>query len=178
MGQRPGIQNEPLGRFARLLDPVDELTFMIGLPKIDLEVERSSPREAALLDIRQRVMPVNRWVAHPEQVQIWAVQDKDGRQACTPFRRFFIPRNKASSDQTRLVEASDQMFAIFGTEFSKFVQRQRHVAPEAFAKPFQRVSHCRMRLIDLPRLPESGNQRVVGLSKLWNRMTQSACRRN
>src|SRR6267378_3020797 len=89
MGQRPGIQNDPLGRFARLLDPVDELTFMIGLPKIDLEVERSSPREAALLDIRQRVMPVNRWVAHPEQVQIWAVQDKDGRQACTPFRRFF-----------------------------------------------------------------------------------------
>src|SRR5712675_141259 len=98
MGQRPGIQNDPLGRFARLLDPVDELAFMIGLPKFDLEVERSSPCEAALLNIRQRVMSVNRWIAHPEQIEIGAVQDVDARQWSPPRT---IPRLYHGADVER-----------------------------------------------------------------------------
>ena len=66
--QRTRIQNDPVRQFARLLDPVDELPFMIGLPEIDLEVECSGPRSAALLDVAERVAAVDRRLAHPEQV--------------------------------------------------------------------------------------------------------------
>ena len=86
MGQCACIQNDPVGRFARLLDPVDELAFMIGLPELDLQVERGGARGATLLDVAERVMPVYRRVTDPEQVQIGAVQDKDGRQARPPPR--------------------------------------------------------------------------------------------
>ena len=84
MGQRAGIQNDAVGRFTRLLDPVDQLAFVIGLAKIDLQVERGRAREAARFDIGQGVMAVDRRLAHPEQVQIGAVEHKDGRHASSP----------------------------------------------------------------------------------------------
>src|SRR5262249_19175250 len=93
MGQRPGIENDSVRRFARLLDPIDELAFVIALPKIDLEIERRGAGQAARLDIGQRVMTVDRRVTYPEQVQIGAVQDKDDRQASPPSDHLLIPRD-------------------------------------------------------------------------------------
>src|SRR6266849_4819733 len=87
-------------------------------------------------------------------------------------------RSRFSRDQSRLAEAIDQMFAIFGTEFSKFVQRQQHVAAKAFTKPLQRLSHHVLSFIDLTCLSESRDQRVVNLSEIRNRMPQLACRRD
>src|SRR5271166_7200487 len=51
VGQRPRIENDSVGRFARLLDPVDELALVIGLPELDLEVEGCGAGQAPLLDI-------------------------------------------------------------------------------------------------------------------------------
>src|SRR5215471_5197709 len=85
--QRSSVEDYPFCGFARFLDPVDELPFVIGLPEIDLEVERGGTRQTPLLDIGQCVATVNRGIANPEQVEIGAVQDKDGRQIYTPLRR-------------------------------------------------------------------------------------------
>src|SRR5215469_12606612 len=58
---------------------------MIALPEIDLEAECRSAGGAPFLDVAERVVAVDRRVAHPEQVQIGAVQNKDGRQARPPL---------------------------------------------------------------------------------------------
>src|SRR6516164_4825707 len=84
MGQGTRVQNDSVRRFARLLDPVDELAFMVALPEIDLEAKCPGAGGTALLDVAERVMPVYRRIAHPEQVQIGAVQDKNDRQARPP----------------------------------------------------------------------------------------------
>src|SRR5580700_1170731 len=81
MSQRAGVENDPVGRLARLLNPVDELAFVVGLAEVDCQIERPSPRQAALLDIGQRIVPVGRWLAHPEQVQVRAVKNEDSRQS-------------------------------------------------------------------------------------------------
>jgi hypothetical protein len=86
MGQRAGVQNDAVGRFTRLLDPVDQLAFVIGLAKINLQVEGGRAREAARFDIGQGVMAVYRRLANPEQVQIGAVEHEDGRHASSPWR--------------------------------------------------------------------------------------------
>src|ERR1700752_3766219 len=100
MGQRTRVQNDAVGRFARLLDPVDQLPFMIGLPEIDLEAECSGPGGAALLDIAERVLPVYRRLADPEQIKIGAVQDEDNGQARPPLTiaRLYHAREAGQSD--------------------------------------------------------------------------------
>ena len=52
MGQGAGVQDDPVRRLARLLDPVDELAFVVGLAKLDLQVEIARARDAAALDVR------------------------------------------------------------------------------------------------------------------------------
>ena len=84
VGQRTRVENNPLGRFAGLLDPVDQLALVIGLAEVDLEAECRGARRAALLDVAERVMAVDRGVADPEQVQVGAVQDEDRRQRSLP----------------------------------------------------------------------------------------------
>ena len=44
VGQRAGIQNDAVGRLARLMDPIDELTLMVGLAELDRQVESSGLR--------------------------------------------------------------------------------------------------------------------------------------
>ena len=80
MGQRTGIDNDAVGRLARLLDPIDQLAFMVGLAELDRQVESLAPREAALFEIGQRIITISRRLAHAEQIEIGAVQDKDGWQ--------------------------------------------------------------------------------------------------
>jgi hypothetical protein len=88
------------------LDPVFELAFMGGLPRIDVEVERSSPREAVFLEIRQRVMPVNRWIAHPEQIEIGAFQDVDARQWSPPWTIALLYHGADAEREGRAVRPS------------------------------------------------------------------------
>src|SRR6185312_17479546 len=85
--QSAGVENDPIRSLARLLDPVDELALVIGLAEIDGEVERRGPRDAALLDIGQRIVAVSRRFPHAEQVEVRAVKYKDGRQGRPPVRK-------------------------------------------------------------------------------------------
>ena len=80
MRQRAGIEDDAVGQLARLLDPIDQLPLVVRLAELDRQIERVAPRDAALFEIGQRVVPVGRRLAHPEQVQIGAVQNKNGRQ--------------------------------------------------------------------------------------------------
>jgi len=84
VGQRARVEDDSLGCFTSLLDPIDQLTFVIGLAEVDLEVECCGAGRAALLDVAERVMAVDRGVADPEQVQVGAVQDEDRRQRSLP----------------------------------------------------------------------------------------------
>src|SRR6516162_3313297 len=85
MGKGTRIQNDPVSRFASLLDPVDDLPLMVGLPKIDFETERRGARCAALLDIAEGVVAVDRRIAHPEQIEIGAIQNENRRQPQPPW---------------------------------------------------------------------------------------------
>ena len=76
----PALRMIPSARFARLLDPVDELALVIGLPELDLQVERCGAGQASLLDIGPGIMPINRRIPHPEQIEVGAVQNIDRRQ--------------------------------------------------------------------------------------------------
>src|SRR5439155_8767736 len=60
VGEGTGVQDDPVGLLARLVDPVDKLALVVGLAEVDLEIERGGAREAALLDIGQRVVAVGR----------------------------------------------------------------------------------------------------------------------
>src|SRR6185369_7665612 len=84
VGQRTGVEDDAVGGFARLLYPVDELTFVVGLPKLDLQVEGRRSGEAPLLDIGQGVVAVNRRITHSEQIEVGTVQDIDGRHSNPP----------------------------------------------------------------------------------------------
>src|SRR5262245_15691473 len=86
VGQSPRIKDDPICRFACLRDPVDGLSFVMALAKIDLQVERGSSRQTALLYVGQGVMAIDRRFADPKQVQVRTVQNKDRRQASTPQR--------------------------------------------------------------------------------------------
>ena len=81
-------------------------------------------------------------------------------------------------DQPCLAKAADEMLAVRRAQFPEFVQRERHVTAKACTKPLDRIIHHDVRLIDLPRLPESSNQRVVLLSEIWKRMPQLSRRRD
>src|ERR1700749_2741812 len=86
MRQPPRIDNDAVSGFARLLDPVYELPFVIGLPKLDLQIEGCGAGQAPLLDVRQSVMAIDRWISHPKEVEVRAVQNIDDRQWCPPDR--------------------------------------------------------------------------------------------
>src|SRR5207302_1107822 len=85
VGKRARVEDDSLGCFTSLLDPIDQLTFVIGLAEVDLEVECCGAGRAALLDVAERVMAIDRRVANPEQVEVGAVQNEDGRQAEPPL---------------------------------------------------------------------------------------------
>src|SRR5581483_11404190 len=77
VGQRAGVEDDAVRGVARLVNPVDELAFVIGLAALDRQVERAGAGEAALLDIGERVVSVGCWLGHPEQVDVRAVEHKN-----------------------------------------------------------------------------------------------------
>ena len=104
MGQRAGVEDDAVGRLARLLDPVDELAFVVGLAEIDRQVERLRARQAALLDIGQRVIAIGRRLAHAEQVQIGSVKIKTvGKRASAAWPRLiaWAPRARRERGSAR-----------------------------------------------------------------------------
>ncbi len=70
-----GIEDQNAGDLRRLLNPVNQLAFRIGLAKSDLHIWRSILH--ALVDILQRLVTIYLRLTCAEQVEIWAVQDKN-----------------------------------------------------------------------------------------------------
>jgi hypothetical protein len=66
MGQRAGVEHDAVRRFPGLLDPVDQLAFVIGLTEFDLQIEGGAADQAPRFDIGQGVTAVNRRIAHPQ----------------------------------------------------------------------------------------------------------------
>src|ERR1700722_6227138 len=60
-----------------LVNPVDELELGIGLTELDLQTKVCSRPPAFPFDIRQCFAPINFRLSCAEQIQIWAVQDRD-----------------------------------------------------------------------------------------------------
>lgn len=103
VGEAGGIQQNGLCPGGlRFVQPVDQMTFMIGLAKVDVR-----PGIARLViqpsgDVVQRIAPVNVRFARSEQVEIGAVQYKDewplkqisfpvsGRAGCRPRMKVTI----------------------------------------------------------------------------------------
>lgn len=62
-----------------LMQPVDQMAFMVGLAKIDLQPQFLRLVIEAPGDIVERIGPVNFRFAHTEQVEIGAIEDIDKR---------------------------------------------------------------------------------------------------
>lgn len=79
MGIGAGIDDDAGRAAARLLDPVDELALVIRLAEVDGEAQQSGPLVAGFLDIAQGFAAIESRLAHAEQVEVGAVEDKDRR---------------------------------------------------------------------------------------------------
>src|ERR1700683_80851 len=77
-GEPGGIEDQP-GSFFRpgLLNPVDDLTLVIGLPELDGETEALRRGAAKVLHVGERGAPIDFWLTRTEQIEIWSVENKD-----------------------------------------------------------------------------------------------------
>src|SRR5258708_26115604 len=84
-----GIEDDAVCGLPRLVNPVDQLAFVVRLAEIHDEVERSGTFEACLLDVRQRLMAVDFRLAQAEQVEVRSVEDQNrwiaGQPAAPPW---------------------------------------------------------------------------------------------
>ncbi|OIQ70144.1 hypothetical protein GALL_482490 [mine drainage metagenome] len=87
MGEGTGVDEDGGGGFARVMDPVDQLIFAVGLVKADLDAEVFGEGAKVGLDIGEGFGAVDMRLAFAQQVEVGAVEDKDGRfHAGSPLR--------------------------------------------------------------------------------------------
>jgi hypothetical protein len=60
------------------MDPIDEHAFMVGLPKIDLDVDVGRMVAAHGLQIIQRFMSVEMRLTLSQKIEIWTIENEDG----------------------------------------------------------------------------------------------------
>src|SRR5665213_729891 len=76
-----GIDDDTVGRFARLLDPIDELPLVVRLAEVDGEAERGGALEAGFLDIGEGLVAIGLGLPHAEEIEIGPVENEDGGAA-------------------------------------------------------------------------------------------------
>jgi hypothetical protein len=72
------IDDDRVRLVARLLDPVDELAFVVGLAELDRQAQSGAGLPTVGLDVGQRVSPIDGGFALAQHIQVRAVQDIDG----------------------------------------------------------------------------------------------------
>lgn len=77
MGVSAGIEHDAGRGGARLLNPIDKLTFMVGLPELDGKPKRTRTRVDHGLNVRQGRMPVDFRLPLTQKVQVGAIQNED-----------------------------------------------------------------------------------------------------
>ena len=75
MGVGARINQNPLTLLPGILNPVNELTFVIALQKLDRQPLVRPKIPTRLLDLSQRRFPVNLGFSATQQIQIRTVQD-------------------------------------------------------------------------------------------------------
>src|ERR1700730_17557247 len=99
MGECGGIDHDAGGYFSRLVNPVDDLVFAVGLVKAKLKSELGGELPAVSLDIGKGFVTVDVGLALAEQVEVGSVQHVDdtthgwlpdqaglASDPCRPFR--------------------------------------------------------------------------------------------
>ena len=69
------IDQNSVALFPRILNPINQLTFVIALQKVDFQAMLRPKIAARLLDLRQCLFPVNLWLTSTKQIQIRTIQD-------------------------------------------------------------------------------------------------------
>ena len=72
------IDNDASSYSDGLLDPVDELTFVVGLAEADFETHAFRPLLTGCLDLAERRRAIDLRLTRAEKVQVGAVQNIDG----------------------------------------------------------------------------------------------------
>jgi len=79
VGVAAGIEDDRPGAARRgLVQPVDQMAFMVGLAEVEGYAQLPGPIAHHPSDIVERVAPINLGFAGAEQVEVGAVEDKDG----------------------------------------------------------------------------------------------------
>ena len=69
------IDQNSLAFFPGILNPVNQLTFVIALQKLDFQAMLRPKIAARLFDLSQRRLPVNLGLTSTKQIQIRTIQD-------------------------------------------------------------------------------------------------------
>jgi len=69
------IDQNSVALFPRILNPINQLTFVIALQKLDFHAVLRPKIAARLLDLCQCRFPVNFWLTSTKQIQIRTIQD-------------------------------------------------------------------------------------------------------
>ena len=80
MRKRGGIDNDAAVGPARLLNPAHQLAFAVALPEFYAQAQRLTRFPAALGNILKGLPAIDFGFPLPERIQVWAVEDKDGRR--------------------------------------------------------------------------------------------------
>ena len=88
---------------ARLVNPINQLTLVIGLPKHQIQTKSRTSFVATLLDLGERGATVKMRFALSQQIQVGAIQNMDAVQCHLPRDRSGQghPRSRAAPDQAR-----------------------------------------------------------------------------
>ena len=71
------IDNHPVCFGTCVLDPVNDLTFVIGLFKTNLKAQLIAYSLTLRQNILKRVVTVELWLTRAQHVQVWAIQNLD-----------------------------------------------------------------------------------------------------
>ena len=71
---------------AGVVNPLNQLTFVIALPKHQAQAEIRTSPVAALLDLRERGVTIDMWLARAQQIQVRTIQNVDAVQCDSPMR--------------------------------------------------------------------------------------------
>ena len=61
----------------RLVQPIDQMAFMVGLAEINVETQCLCLIVQAPCDIIKRIGPVNLWLPYTKQIEIGSVEDEN-----------------------------------------------------------------------------------------------------
>ena len=78
VGIGPGVQqHRPSSHAMRLVQPIDQMAFMVGLAEINIEAQCLRLIVQPPGNIVERVGPVNLWLTRAEQIEIGSVEDEN-----------------------------------------------------------------------------------------------------